>query len=105
MNLVIYQKKEEISKLNADDTKQTEYCLERISNLNSFYYVRVDNGFLAPFIAWLVVSVFMDRDISCIWILTAIIIGAITASYLKRISFEIKAYRKIIEGEVEATTK
>lgn len=37
--------------LNSDNYEYTKYLLERVSNLNSFYYVRVDNGLLAPLLA------------------------------------------------------
>jgi len=86
--------------LNLDDKeKSTQYCLERISNLNSFYYVRFDNGLLSPFIAWLVVAYFMERNINSIWLLAAFIIGIITIIYLPVIYFEIKAYRKILSNK------
>jgi len=32
--------------------KTFEYVRDRISNLNSFYYARIDNGIIAPFFAW-----------------------------------------------------
>lgn len=39
-----------------------KYILERISNLNSFYYVRVDNALLAPILALLFCCLALDVD-------------------------------------------
>ena len=92
-----FPEKEIILKLNANEKeKVTQYCLERISNLNSFYYVRFDNGFLSPVIAWIIVYFFMGRSISYPWILSAIFIGLLTLIYLKKIYCEIQEYKKIL---------
>ncbi|GEM_PF-6921819 len=100
-----FPKKESIKKLENGKKESIQYCLERVSNLNSFYYVRFDNGFLSPVIAWLVVDVFMGRDTSCIWELTAIIIGMITMLYMKRIHSEMKAYQNLIISITNAKTE
>ncbi|MDX8384929.1 MAG: hypothetical protein R8M11_00255 [Gallionella sp.] len=91
-----FPKRNSILKLSNRKIESIQYCLERVSNLNSFYYVRFDNGFLSPVIAWLFVDVFMGRDTSCTWELTAIFIGMITMIYLIRIHSEMKEYQKII---------
>jgi len=92
-----FPQKETILKLNVSTKeKATQYCLERISNLNSFYYVRFDNGFLSPFLAWLVVYFFMGRSINCPWLLSALFIGVLTMIYLRNIYYEIKEYRRIL---------
>ena len=88
-----------------EEEKLIEYCLERISNLNSFYYVRFDNGFLAPFIAWLAVSCFMGRNINCLWLLAVFCIGIITLAYLPKIYIEIKEYRSILTKLLGSKTK
>ena len=90
-----FPKKEFILKLDSDDKKVT-YILERISNLNSFYYVRFDNGVLSPFLAWVTISFFMDLKIHCSWVASAIIIGLITVAYIPRICSEIKKYHDIL---------
>jgi len=77
--------------------KSTEYCLERISNLNSFYYVRFDNGLLSPFLAWLGVLFFMEGDIKSTWTTSALIIGFITGMYLPKIYLEMKEYKCILK--------
>ncbi|MET1257379.1 hypothetical protein [Aliikangiella maris] len=89
--------KDKIPKFDYDKKGKTiEYCLERISNLNSFYYVRVDNGFLSPFMAWLVVGCCMGRNIDCTWTVTAIVVGLLTVVYLKRITSEINQYQSML---------
>ena len=78
--------------------KSTEYCLERISNLNSFYYVRFDNGLLSPFLAWWSVYYFMDGNINLIWIKSACFIGFLTTViYFPKIFLEMKAYIDILK--------
>ncbi|MDA3875883.1 MAG: hypothetical protein PF483_02210 [Halothiobacillus sp.] len=37
----------------------TKYLLERVSNLNSFYCVRMDNGLLIPLLDWIFVFAFL----------------------------------------------
>ena len=96
-----FPEKETILKLNVTEKeKVTQYCLERISNLNSFYYVRFDNGFLSPFIAWIIVYFFMWRNISYPWVLSAIFIGLLTLVYLKKIYHEIQEYKKILSEQI-----
>lgn len=77
------------------------YILERISNLNSYYYVRFDNGVLAPFLAWFVVINISDKSINYIWIIFSIIIGLILSVYIYRIKKEIEEYNKILDGSSE----
>ena len=89
--------KERVQKLNLDE-KRTVYILERISNLNSFYYVRFDNGLLSPLLAWFTVSCLMGRPINCVWPVTAAIIGLVTVIYIKRIHSEINEYNAILES-------
>jgi hypothetical protein len=72
--------------------KRTSYVLERISNLNSFYYVRVDNGFVSPVIAWIIVSCSMDGEINNIWSMSAFFIGLSLVIYISRIKKEIRQY-------------
>ncbi len=86
-----------ILKLN-EDKNHIEYCLERISNLNSFYYVRFDNGVLSPLIASFTVNGFMGCNIIGVWAWTAIIIGFITIAYIPRIYSEIKIYNSILNN-------
>ena len=96
-----FPEKEIILSLNKEGKENsTEYCLERISNLNSFYYVRFDNGFLAPVIAWVIVFCFMGRSINQAWIWSAIVIALLTIIYLKKIYCEIKEYKNILNEEI-----
>lgn len=92
-----YPVKERIQKIKPE-TPITGYILERISNLNSFYYVRFDNGVLSPLFAWLTVGYWMGKNINCIWLLTAIIIGFVTIIYIQRIHSEIKEYNEILKS-------
>ena len=79
-------------------SKMKDYILERISNLNSFYYVRFDNGILAPLLAYLTVVNIIDTPIHSIWIWSAIVIGFILALYFIRIRNEIKKYNQILDA-------
>jgi len=79
-----------------------DYILERVSNLNSFYYVRVDNGILAPLIAWIAVCIFADRTPENYGI--AITIGAITSIYLYSIYKELGEYRDMLNYIKEEDT-
>jgi hypothetical protein len=80
-------------KRNINNNKDvTEYCLERISNLNSFYYLRVDNGFLAPFLALLIIM-FSTSELKGILVLYFLLIAIILLSYIPRIRKEINAYK------------
>lgn len=78
------------------DTECVKYCMKRISNLNTYYYVRVDNALLSPCLAFLIIAP-MDGSIDFIWICFALIIGIITLVYLYRIYLEIKKYKQIID--------
>tara|TARA_Y100001001_G_scaffold143649_1_gene149145 strand:+ start:1363 stop:1857 length:495 start_codon:yes stop_codon:yes gene_type:complete len=77
-----------------------KYYLDKISNLNSFYYVRFDNGFLAPLFAWIVIDGLVDVEVACYLILTAIAIAFVTLIYIPRIHCEIKFFRNKL-GESE----
>jgi len=87
-----------ILKLNDEDKNHIEYCLERISNLNSFYYVRFDNGVLSPLLASLTVNGFMGCNIVGMWAWTAILIGLVTIAYIPRIHSEMKTYNSILNN-------
>jgi len=78
------------------DWEKNKYILERISNLNSFYYVRFDNGFLAPLLAYLIVSQFINHEVSSYAMITAAVITAITLTYILRIHEEIKVYKAML---------
>lgn len=83
--------------LNIELSKRESYFLERISNLNSFYYVRVDNALIAPLLAYLSVLYVVKDSPSRFTSLLAILISALTLPYLIRICQEIKAYRAEID--------
>jgi len=74
-----------------------KYYLERISNLNSFYYVRIDNGVIAPTLAFLLIFIGFDISINCNWLILVLLIAGITVCYIKRIHDEIKIYRSKLE--------
>ena len=89
---------------NIDDIKnldnkriKVDYILERISNLNSFYYVRFDNGALSPLLAWWVVSCFMDINIKSFWLKSAVLIGFVTVAYIPIIWCELKYYKAALK--------
>jgi len=90
----------------SDNSELKKYYLDKISNLNSFYYVRFDNGFLAPLFAWVVIGGLVDVEVACYLILTAIAIAFVTLIYIPRIYCEIKFYRnelresKPVSGEL-----
>jgi hypothetical protein len=83
-------------KIFKDDGEYTKYILDRISNLNSFYYVRFDNGFLAPFLALIVVICF-GKNVSGIAISVFLFLSMILLSYLPRICTELKEYNSFIK--------
>lgn len=87
-------------RINSNSEMKT-YILERISNLNSYYYVRFDNGLLAPFLVWFVVINIIDKPINKIWIILSIIIGLILSVYIYRIKKEIEEYNKILNVSSE----
>jgi hypothetical protein len=80
----------------SDNSELKKYCLDKISNLNSFYYVRVDNGLLAPLIAWFFISVLIGLEVAWYLIGTSFVIGFLTVIYIPRIHCEIKFFREII---------
>jgi len=85
-----------ISKLTIQNNDRVKYCIERISNLNSFYYVRFDNGILAPFLA-ILFSLFCGVDFKYKLFLYFMLMGFITFIYIFRIYKEIKEYIEIIK--------
>lgn len=85
-------------------SEMKDYILERISNLNSFYYVRFDNGILAPLFAYLTVVNIIDSSIHSIWIWSALVIGFILALYFIRIRNEIKKYNQILDANSNLET-
>lgn len=84
------------SLLPSKDSPRTAYILERISNLNSFYYVRFDTGVLAPLFAWMFVSIFLNQNIESYLIVTAVSIAIALNIYLVRIRKELLKYTKLI---------
>jgi len=75
-----------------DKVEYTKYIFDKISNLNSFYYVRFDNGFLAPFLAFILI-ISCGYNISPIPVSIAISLGCIILYYIPtRICKEIKEY-------------
>jgi len=85
-----------IALLSTKPTEQVKYYFDKVSNLNSFYYVRVDNGFLAPLMAWLIIYFAMQREIHLTWSITAIAISIIALIYIQTIRSELKKYREIL---------
>lgn len=84
--------------INLDSKRiKVDYILERISNLNSFYYVRFDNGILSPLLAWIVISLLMGVNINSIWTLSALLIGFVTSMYIPRIWCELKYYNDALK--------
>jgi len=92
-NLIKNQKR--YSKQEIDKIEYTKYILDKISNLNSFYYVRFDNGFLAPFLAFVIVIASGYRVNSNV-VAISITVGFIMLYYIKRICKELKYYRKLL---------
>jgi len=76
------------------DNPKIDYILERISSLNSFYYVRFDNGVLAPFMAYISACNLTEYTLKNIDL--AIVIGAVTSVYLYRIYKELGEYKSIL---------
>jgi hypothetical protein len=87
--------KEKYIKTLAKNSEYGKYILDKISNLNSFYYVRFDNGFLAPFLA-LITSLMLGYSVNKIAVITAIIIGTLLLYYIPRLCEEIKEYNKLL---------
>ncbi len=84
---------------NIDNERiKVDYILERISNLNSFYYVRFDNGILSPLLAWWVASCLMGININTFWLKSAFIIGCVTAVYIPVIWCELRYYKEELKN-------
>ena len=82
------------------ENKSKDYILERISNLNSFYYVRFDNGILTPFFSYLIVSNYIEHPIHDIWLIVSSILGIFINLYLIQIYKEIKEYDLLLEEDI-----
>ncbi len=84
-----------ITALDKEKNESAKYILSKISNLNSFYYVRFDNGILAPFLSFLTVIFFFDVSVKSIGseIVFAFLIALIICCYLGRISRELIWYQ------------
>lgn len=93
-------RKEIILKLKEpENEKITTYVLERISNLNTFYYVRFDNGILSPLLAWFTISCIMGKEINTLWLIYALVIAFFTCIYIIRICSEFETYNDILLSE------
>ena len=79
------------------------YILDRISNLNSFYYVRFDNGFLAPFFSYLIVSNYIEHPIHNFWLIASSILGILINLYIIQIYKEIKEYDLLLVKDTDIT--
>jgi len=84
-----------IKREEVDIQEYIKYILDRISNLNSFYYVRFDNGFLAPFLAFVIIA-FLGYTINPITVIVAIVLGYTMLYYIPRICKELKIYYSMI---------
>jgi len=91
-----FPKEYKIKQLNNENVEDIKYILEKISNLNSFYYVRFDNGFLAPFLAFIVV-ISLGYKINLIAVIICILIAVLLLCYIPRICREIQEYKKILD--------
>ncbi|MCG5498645.1 hypothetical protein [Ectothiorhodospira variabilis] len=91
----------------SDRAEQKKYYLDKISNLNSFYYVRVDNGILAPFLAWFVGSVLVGGEVAQYLIYTAILTAIVTLAYIPRIHLEMQCLQNMLakSGSLDASKK
>lgn len=80
---------------HSENNEKAKYILERISNLNSFYYVRFDNGFLAPFLALgfstFVLDIYICNIYCACWVM--IFICIFTIIYIPCITDELKTYQ------------
>lgn len=83
-----------------ENPEYTKYILMRISNLNSFYYVRFDNGFLAPVLA-LILIVVAGYDVSKFAMMIFLIVSTILLSYIHRICQEMKKYNELLNKSTE----
>lgn len=89
---------------NLDHTEYAKYILERISNLNSFYYVRFDNGFLAPILALMFVIFVLKIELQKIAheITIMFVIAIIILAYIPRIINELERYRDELKKSNES---
>ena len=87
---------ENLKSKDPENIEYVKYILEKISHLNSFYYVRFDNGFLAPFLAFITVLTF-GYSIHCIAVISFIVVAVVLLSYLPRICKELKEYTQLIK--------
>lgn len=94
-----FPKKYYLDSLDGSNSKKAEYILERISNLNSFYYVRFDNGFLAPLLSVLFSYHFFGfnpLDHRCVTLIMTCI-GGVTVIYIFQIHKEMQWYLKSLK--------
>uniref|UniRef100_UPI003EBBA90F hypothetical protein n=1 Tax=Arhodomonas sp. AD133 TaxID=3415009 RepID=UPI003EBBA90F len=68
----------------------------RLVTDSGFYYVRVDNGVLAPFLAWFLINVLVGLEVAWYLIGTSIAIGLLTVIYIPRIYCEIEFFQRIL---------
>ena len=92
-------KTKETDKKEIDKTEYIKYILERISNLNSFYYVRFDNGFLSPFLA-LIIIIGSGHSVSPIAVSIALGLGWAIFYYISRICKELREYYSMLDKEI-----
>lgn len=73
-----------------------KYYLDKVSNLNTFYYVRFDNAFLSPFLALISFCIVFDFSTSdhvfLELLLFAVLIFLVTLIYIPRLAGEINNY-------------
>lgn len=86
-----------------DDNKGkelSEYIATKVSSLNSYYYVRFDNGFLAPLLAYFTAafSVGLGRYTISIMFISFIL----TCSYIPIIYYDLKMYKELMNTSVSA---
>ena len=74
---------------------QKDYILERISNINSYYYVRIDNGLLAPFFAWLILKI-LGLETNMYWLWLAFWIFLMVAIYIFILILEMNKYHELL---------
>lgn len=88
--------------LDGKNSEQAKYILERISNLNSFYYVRFDNGLLAPFFSIIFFLSFDAVDLNLLNIsyafTIAFFIACITVFYIYKIREELEYYFNLLDS-------
>lgn len=89
-----FPKKAYFKHLDGVNSKKAEYILEKISSLNSFYYVRFDNGLLAPLLSLLFSYHFFGfkvlKHCCVLWVMFCI--GMLTAIYIIQIYREMQWY-------------